>query len=928
VAYTGANRAGFESQKYQNKANLIQQGISTTATIGSNIYNDIKSQKDQEAIQTNTLALNGYLSNGLNTIKGEYDTSEWGKKYDELVKTTFSTLASNESIVDAKGNEILSGKMNSVIKSGVRSKMEQIYFNNKEILGNQAFEEDSNRLTIGMQTDLDNSIKSDNVFVYAKESGIIPPSAINAEQNKTSPDDEALPSGFLSNATKGQSFDFSMPSQNGNATDADYSKYPTLNALAQKKETEVAKTGETSVTQFEAKMAYIKDRVALRYPGNPKKQQAVIETERQKLIQIQPEQDLEIAFASAFHGKDFKDWDYDGFIKGYGESLKTDTYGGKTLMVSRQMELEQNAAKLYASYLSTYSVQQEDIYRKQIQPSLEKIVREGQPISIEQYDKILGNGGADPYFFPEQDARYRTYIYENEQMEIADQYVKLKVSENSEPFVQEEPIAQQEEPDSAILHVNEAIPTDGAANIAEKPTGNESVLASLEASMNPETKKKADKAIETYKGKSSIVFADEDNLFEITRIKGMVQSGDYTSDEIASELEMSKKNLTADTFKELGSSTYQEAFRSKPYKDARDSFETKASKALGDGYWEIHKTDIMSDFARESTVLGADPNAVAGKILLQYKDEAYYKSYKKLTNVLNPSDTVDYKNLFGFGNEMQDFTSDANNGVYDAFIGSAVSEYFSSFESILNQADFSEDQIKASMVGYFLGIDYDKSAGYEQRVMKAYEAATDATKNLVAEQTKYSYAMQAAGKNYTNELSNIFGARKNYAMTPYGPGVLSEANAISVPYVDNRGNRTWMVFGTKKENGKLVADTGKSFSISTSSSQILNLENSLEQKSKNFLASQGQYYKGLTRGGLENMFASPESLPFLHDIKKQESLYNATVNSINKQLFVFAGGEDKDFIPENYRIIFNIRRYTETGNLKDILSIRKSGDTR
>jgi hypothetical protein len=137
-----------------------------------------------------------------------------------------------------------------------------------------------------------------------------------------------------------------------------------------------------------------------------------------------------------------------------------------------------------------------------------------------------------------------------------------------------------------------------------------------------------------------------------------------------------------------------------------------------------------------------------------------------------------------------------------------------------------------------------------------------------------------------------------------------------------------MVFGTKKENGKLVADTGKSFSISTSSSQILNLENSLEQKSKNFLASQGQYYKGLTRGGLENMFASPESLPFLHDIKKQESLYNATVNSINKQLFVFAGGEDKDFIPENYRIIFNIRRYTETGNLKDILSIRKSGETR
>ncbi len=357
MAYTGFNKADWESRKFMVGADARRNTVSTIASTGLQVLDTIYENAKVNEIER----LNNEATNNLQIPEQEIfkniPPEEWEQKLQELHAGYADQALSTAKSLPGVKKQFINGLRN---RRTINLSKERATLNQKEIQQNEQFGTNQ----------LDNLVNAANVYEFAKSGGLI----ADRDLSLAKPEESSLASGFLDNPKN-------MQLQQTEKEENSVFSADLHQAYVQ------------DVGQFEFGVKVIEHYANRMHPFNAKMRDMVVAEYTDKLRDKLPEHDLDINFAATFNRSTIDQWDYVGERRAYESQLAIESYGGQSLTEAKKEYLLAKFDAKYENLVEGIKKEAQTIYDERIAVSvtekkLEHAQNANKPFLPEHVDEI------------------------------------------------------------------------------------------------------------------------------------------------------------------------------------------------------------------------------------------------------------------------------------------------------------------------------------------------------------------------------------------------------------------------------------------------------------------------------------------------------------------------------------------------------------
>jgi hypothetical protein len=333
MAYTGINKANWESSRYSTKANARRNAVSTVVNTGMQvgqtlIENSMRDKLDELNNQANIDLTKAEQEIYANTAPEERE-AKLNEKYSQYAETATKDLKTWSTVKDDFKKTLEERKSKTISSWTVNDTTEKIN-------ASRAFNTGK----------LETLVSSTNIIESLKTTGII--KSKDTGKTKNTEESDSLSSGFIGVGTSkiGKEEDISSQSI----------------VFSQ----EIQDAYESGASEFDMAVMGIEYYAKKLYPFSKEMQGVTVEKYTNILRDTMPSNDLQLLFTTSFSDKNVENWDYATFRKGYLASLETDTYGGQPISVDKKQQLSKELDTMWSEFVSQKTAEAQDFYTNNI----------------------------------------------------------------------------------------------------------------------------------------------------------------------------------------------------------------------------------------------------------------------------------------------------------------------------------------------------------------------------------------------------------------------------------------------------------------------------------------------------------------------------------------------------------------------------------
>jgi hypothetical protein len=339
MAYTGINKAQFESQKFNIEADARRNTVSTIANTTLSVGQTLIQNSMQDKLEELNNQAEIDLSKEEAAIYADTDPEEW----EERINTLYAEYG--ESVTSES-------KMWPTVKKQFKKGLETRK-SRKISTWNAQKKQDEVAATQAHNTNqLNGIIQSQDVVKYLQSSGIIYEKGYTGKQAEEEP---TLSDGFVSAGDsriggeaeeEGESMVFSS---------------------------ELQEAYNNGASRFDLSVMAIEHYAKKLHPFNEKLQQDTINKYTNDLKDTMPNNDLTTVFNATFSDKNVNNWDFSTFMREYKAGLENETYGGEPLSETKKNELITQAGKMWDSLVAQKTKEAADFYENNIKNPMQEL---------------------------------------------------------------------------------------------------------------------------------------------------------------------------------------------------------------------------------------------------------------------------------------------------------------------------------------------------------------------------------------------------------------------------------------------------------------------------------------------------------------------------------------------------------------------------
>ena len=327
MAYTGMNKADWESRKYINRQNALQGYVQIAANTGLAIGTELYVQAQRRELEGLRQKANVALAEKEQEIYHTLPPEDWSNAMSNMYDDYLNSFMADSENTFKYGTKQL-------FKDSIQSKKAETL---SEIPG-LAYGKILKRERSIIAQELESTVNSENLFADLKAQGVI---------DKSITQEEASTGGFLD-------FDRSTAEVSG---DPVYSP-------------EIDEAYKSGASSFDVGVLRIKE-LAKRYsPNDPEEQDYIASGYIRKLRELQPYHDLAVSFSAEFRRDNVGQWNYVEASQRYAEQLANTTYGGQPLSATEQQDLKKEFRNKYNNLTNELLMEANEVYTQQIQPAI------------------------------------------------------------------------------------------------------------------------------------------------------------------------------------------------------------------------------------------------------------------------------------------------------------------------------------------------------------------------------------------------------------------------------------------------------------------------------------------------------------------------------------------------------------------------------
>ena len=399
MAYTGMNKADWESREYLLDAQSANNALGTVLNTSHQMYGAIKNSQ--------TKKINAELDTRFSEVENEIqmDKSIPPQERGNVLKERYQAI-----IAEAKeAHKTLPGVFKDIEDSLDLRRNSKL--NDWSAMDLREYE--NARLEFGF-SQLDQLVSSTDARDVLKASGTIKEKDYQLPQAEQSQKEGS--EGFI-----GFSSDFEIRKHDSEPQSSVF-------------DAELHQAAHSDMSEWDFRVLAITKMAKELYPNSELKQNVVIHDYTEKLRGELPYQDLDLLFTATFRDDNMDEWDYSGARAQYRNQLQNETYGGKPLTKPMQDSLLKQFDSKYEDLVSGLYKQAADIFEQSIMQPIAELkmahIQDGNkpflPEHVEEiYNPVIKESGIPEKFFRELKESDMLIARNNEKIKMQNDFKRL-----------------------------------------------------------------------------------------------------------------------------------------------------------------------------------------------------------------------------------------------------------------------------------------------------------------------------------------------------------------------------------------------------------------------------------------------------------------------------------------------------------------------